>query len=243
MQYNSSAWKYDPLSVKKTLYKQGQSLFTNKSIRILIPNRYVNRKLCVLASTVQTLAMFAVVVEDKTWAMFCLPNLITLNINDASLVEVDGEEHVQLTYPAHDEVSPNKMVLADSTLAYKIFDCFYQSGYRPWFINYMNYGRLLFLSKKYADIVLSSNNIAVELVVAQLSLCKDDYTKTYRSSIKDGYDVRMDKNLVISPLENILLGATNFATQVNGAYLNQGILTALTQPSERSEPIEQILRM
>lgn len=243
MKYSSKDWKCSKAVVDKALKIVNKQIIAMADLKLYIPNRYVERKFCILEDRVQTLAIFAVVVDGQ-WAMFCLPNMMTLEVNSIAMVEVDGEEFIQLSYEKGDLICENTLVFCDSTICYRIIDLYHLSGYHPWFVGYENYGKILELTRQYASLRLSDNNVASELIVAQSSRSKKDHSVTFRNSLKGmPYNPVMDNDLYVAPTENILLGTTNFMTQVNGAYLNHGLLTALTKPTEKGEKLEEVLRM
>ena len=220
----------------------GQKLVARQSLKVYIPYRYFDRKLAVLGTVVSTVCIFCVVLDTGQWGLCSLPNQIHLTPESTTMDKMDDEDYMVLSFPKGSTITNNSNLVRNTTVVYDVYDRFYSNGYRPWFIDYDNYCKLLQHADRCAGIRLSHNNCALELTVAQICKNPDDRTQTYRHILKDGYDPKKVKPPYVAPLQSVLFNANNTSTRIVGAYLNQGILSAMTYRSERSEPIEELLR-
>lgn len=231
----------DKVNVQKSMDIVGDELIAKQALRIAIPYRYFNRKLAVLGEMITSVIIFAVIVENK-WDLMMLPTMMNLTPDETTMESLDGEDYMVLSFDKGSVISPNVNLVRVDQVAYDIYDGFYGSGYKPWFIDYHDYGKLLALSQRYADIKLGPNNIPLELTVAQTAKVANDRALSYRHSLSRGYTTGLSKEPFIAPLQSVLFGANNLSTQLVGAYLRDGILTAMTYPSTKSEPAEELLR-
>lgn len=231
----------DRVNVKKALKIVGDELIAMKDLKICIPYRFFNRRLASLGETIMTSVVFAVVVGD-TWDLMMTPAMISLTPEETTVEVIDDEDFMVLSFSKNSVVSPNVNMVRSDQVAWEIYDGFYGSGYKPWYIWYDDYSKLLALATKYSGINLGPNNVPHELVVAQISKDAKDRSQVYRGSLRRGYVAGSTTEPYVTPLQSVLFGANNVATQLVGAYLRDGVLTAMTYPSTKSEPIEELLR-
>lgn len=239
---NTATLTEDRAAVGACIVTMGGKLVASQALKIYIPYRYFDRKLASLGTVVSTACIFCVVLEDGRWGLCSMPNQIHLTPASTTMDKMDDEDYMVLSFAKGGTISNNSQLTRNTTVVYDIYDRFYSSGYRPWFVDYDNYCKLLQHADRCAGIRLSHNNCALELTVAQICKNPDDRTVTYRHILKDGYDKKKVKAPYVAPLQSVLFNANNTSTRIVGAYLNQGILSAMTYRSERSEPIEELLR-
>ncbi len=240
---NTSKLIRDRENVKKSFVTMGDKLVAGRDIKIYIPYRYFNRKLATLGEMTSTVMIFCVMIDDVHWDLCALPNMVNLTPVSTTMDVMDDEEYMVLTFPKGSTITPNGNLVRDSNIVYNIYDGFYSSGYCPWFIGYMDYGKLLQHAGSYGGLTLSHNNNAIELTVAQIAKNPEDRSMSFRKTLTAfPYKQGKSKEPFIAPLQSVLFNANNTSTRIVGAYLNNGILSALTYPSTRSEPIEEILR-
>ncbi len=231
----------DRVNVPKALKIVGDELIAVKELKIAIPYRFFNRKLASLGETITTTVVFAVIVGN-TWDLMMVPAMLSLTPEDTTVEVIDDEDFMVLSFGRGAVVSPNVNMIRSDQVAWEIYDGFYGSGYKPWYVWYDEYSKLLALAGKYSGINLSPNNLPHELTVAQIARDSKDRTLAYRLSLRRGYVAGTTQEPYITPLQSVLFGANNLSTQLVGAYLRDGILTAMTYPSTKSEPIEELLR-
>lgn len=231
----------DKVNVPKSMKIVGDELIAVKDLKIAIPYRYFDRKLAFLGEVITSVIAF-MVITGNTWDLMMLPSMISLKPDDTTVEILDDEDYMILSFSKGSVISPNVILVRDDNVAWELYDGLYCSGYKPWFMNYDDYGKLLMHTRLYADMNLGSNNIPQELLVAQTAKVMSDRSLSFRNTLSRGYVSGVTPEPFISPLQNVLFGANNLATQLVGAYLRDGILTAMTYPSTKSEPTEELLR-
>lgn len=231
----------DRENVKKAVKVLGGELVATKDLKIAIPYRFFNRRLATLGETITSAVVFPVIVGN-TWDLMMVPSKLSLTPEETTVEMIGDEDYMILSFSRGSVISPNTKMIRSDQVAWEIYDGFYGSGYKPWYIWYDEYSKLLALAEKYAGIRLGANNVPHELTVAQIAKNSKDRTQAYRLSLRRGYIAGTTEEPFITPLQSVLFGANNLATQITGAYLRDGILTAMTYPSTKSEPIEELYR-
>ena len=123
----------DRENVKKALKVVGQELIAMKDLKIAIPYRFFNRKLASLGETITSTVVFAVVVGN-TWDLMMIPAMISLTPEDTTVEVIDEEDFMILSFSRGCVVSPNTKMIRSDQVALEIYDGFYGSGYKPWYI-------------------------------------------------------------------------------------------------------------
>jgi hypothetical protein len=129
----------------------------------------------------------------------------------------------------------------DNRLLYNVYNEFIAKGSIPWFFNYRDLGGLFEHSGKYSGTVLGANHIIHEMVAATISRDPDKLNNQYRHRLNSLSDLEGTKPTVIK-LNSVAYNATNTTAKLIGAYYEEGVVSALINPSTTAEPIESILR-
>ena len=102
-------------------------------------------------------------------------------------------------------------------------------------------GKLFDTAKKHAKTSADILPSVVEFMAAYIARYKNDRTKYLREVAKTPKDFDM-KNLAWVPMRNVFWSAPGTVNKLAGAYFEQGVTSALVNPSQRVEKIESVLR-
>ena len=132
-------------------------------------------------------------------------------------------------------------LVKQATLVYKIFDEFIARGRTPWYLDYNDLAKLFMSADRHAGVNLSTSHAILEMFAA--AICRDsaDKTKYYRHTVSSQDEIHTRPPVVIA-LRNITHGATNTTAKLLGSYWNEGLTSALVNPSMKVEAIEELLR-
>lgn len=228
--------------VLSTFIIKGDSVATTTGCKIYIPSRYERQHLMDIGQVVNTLGIYAIVVEDKYWALHNVCSRVNLSVDSISKVKVNEEEYYEFTFDKGSVVITNTNLIVNDTLPYYIFNEIINKGKIPWYLDYTDLSKLFGTCSDYSGVSLGRDNAPIEVIVATISRQKDNKTQHYRYQIGDKKD--MDKHTPeIIPMRNVFYGATNLASRLIGSHLDaEGLTAALVHPSERNEGVEELLR-
>lgn len=225
-------------AVKQSLKQVGESLIANKECRIYLPFRFSERKLAIVAGEIRIVGIYAIVVDD-VYAVSSACAMIQITPSSTSIVSFDGSEYYEFTFVKGAVIIPNCNLVKEDTLVYNIYDEIIAKGHIPWYLSYMDLGKLFITSQFHGGLSLGPTNIPLEILAASIARSKDDRTLYYRHTIDtlEGKD-----SSVKIPFRNVIFGATNTTARLTGAYFEDGLTSTLVNPSETTEGIETILR-
>lgn len=210
------------------------SIVTKQRLKVLVPKRYEEHKLAVISADIRVLATYALVVGEE-YTVSRAMSMIQLTPMSTNIIDVDNEDYYEFEFDKGSVFTPNRFLVMQDTICYFVYDEYMAKGNSPAFFDYEDLGKTFDTASELSGFNIAASNIPIEMITA--SICRDQDQKTvyYRHS-------EMKKDCVNVALRNVSLGATNTTARLNGAYFDQGLRSALINPSKSVEPIETLLR-
>jgi len=232
----------DAAKVRAALTVQAdKSVTTAKSLKIYIPERYVEKKLAVIAAEIYILGVFAMVVDDRHYAVSTTNAMMRIKPSTISTVKFDGDSYLEFEFEPGSVVFATTELIKTDTLVYYIFDEFIAKGRVPWFIEYEDLAKIFESAEKHAGVALGKQHSIIEMFAAAIARDAKKRSSYYRHSLAPRASAADEAPLFI-PLRSIVDGATNTTAKLMGSYWNDGLTSALRNPSEKTERIERLLR-
>lgn len=237
-----SRWKRDPKKVHASLELQPKgSITTARGCTIYIPERFIEKQLAEISNEIYIVGIFAIVVDDKYYGVSTTNAMMRITPTSVRTVKFDDSSYLEFYFePGSTVIATNELVM-QPTLVYRIFDEIIARGKAPWYLDYNDLSKLFMSSDRHAGVKFSSSHAILEMFAAAIARSSDDKTKYYRHEIKTQDDVSAKPPVVIA-LRDITHGATNTTAKLLGSYWNDGLTSALANPSEKVEAIEELLR-
>jgi len=215
-------------------------MITKKGCSIYIPESYQDHRLVNIGVETYILGMFAIVIGNE-YGVSLAPAMMRINPDNIRTVKVDEVSYFEFTFEPGSTVVANVDVVQDNQILYTIYNEFIAKGSVPWYFTYRDMGELFSLARQYTATRLGANHAITELMVATISRNPDNLTQQYRHIVTKPQDLHQTPPKIIK-LNSVTYGATNTTAKLIGAYYEEGLISALVSPSERVEPIEDLLR-
>jgi hypothetical protein len=132
-------------------------------------------------------------------------------------------------------------VVKRSKLIYNAISEFIFKGKIPYYVNYDDLGRIFDTAKKYTGTKAVISPQIVEFMAAYITRKKADRTKFAREGASSLKDFSSDK-LTVVPMSSVFWSAPGTVNKIAGAYFEDGVTTAILQPSDKTHTVEKILR-
>ena len=232
--------KRDGDYVKKAFKQMDEQIIAVKECKIYFPERYQEKKLAKIAVESSVLAMYALVV-DNHYGVSKVPAMMPIRPDSVNSVKINDDHYFECVFSKGSTVCPNVNLVKNDTLLYDIFNEFIQNGKIPWYFNYKDLGELFKFSKKHTGTELGANRGVTELIIASIARNPNKLTEYYRHSISSLKDIEKNPPQIIK-LNSVSYGATDSMSKIIGGYFDEGVMSALVNPSEQIEPIEELLR-
>lgn len=217
-------------------------LIAKKALKILIPQRFEERNLASISNEINIAGIFAIVLDDTYYGVSTVNAMMRIEPSAIMKIDIDGVGYYEFLFePGSTMVSSVQLVKID-TIVYRIYDEFIAKGRVPWYLGYMDLGKIFDTASKHAGASVGDNREVIELLVSIVSRDSNNRQKYYRQSIKSMDDLVKNPPAFI-PLRSVTYTATNTTNKLAGSYFNEGMVSALVSPSEREERIEHLLRL
>jgi hypothetical protein len=217
-------------------------LVTRKGCKIYIPVRFTERGLATVGVEIIIVGICAIVVEDKYFSTMMVNALVRIEPNATNRVVFDGDEYFEFVFNPGATVIPSLSLVKQNTLVYRIFDEFINKGRIPWYTDYPTLAKLFDTAKKHAGANIGGDHEVTELIISMISRNPGMRSQYYRQIIDKPEDLQTNPP-IFSPLKSVIDSATNTTNKLAGSYMQEGIISALGSPSERTERIEALLRL
>lgn len=217
------------------------SIMALKSCKIHIPVRYEEKDIATISNKVSTVAIFAIILDDKYYGIVTIPSFINLEPSYVNKIKIDDVGYYEMDFEEGSTVISSVDLIKKDVMTYYIYNEFIAGGKIPWFFSYSDIIRLFDNAQKFAGARVGANFAITDMVAC--TICRDskDVTKFYRHQYKT-IDQEQNNPPVILPLRNVSSGASNTTAKLLGSYFSDGMTSALINPSERLEHIEELLR-
>lgn len=239
---DQTRWTRDPTKVHASLVQQpGGSVVTSQECKIYIPERFIEKQLAKISNEIYIVGIFGIVVDDKYYGVSTVNAMMRITPTSIRTVKFDDDSYLEFYFEPGSQVIATVELIMQATLVYKIFDEIIARGRAPWYIDYNDLAKLFMSSKRHAGVNFSNSHAILEMFAAAIARDSADKTKYYRHTVKSQDEI-VSRPPAIIALRNITHGATNTTAKLLGSYWNEGLNSALVNPSEKVEAIEELLR-
>lgn len=233
---------HDAKRVKESLFEtEDESLITKTGCKIYIPARFAERGLATVSVEIHIVGIYAMVIEDKYFATSLINTMVRITPEVTNTVSINGDDYYEFVFPAGSVIIPSLQLVKVNTLPYRIYDELFAKGRVPWYIGYYELARIYDSAKYHAGVNIGEDHEVTELLVSMITRYDKDRTVYYRQVAVSEEELRNNPPAFI-PLKSVAYSATNTLNKLAGSYMQDGIVSALVNPSERTERIENLLR-
>lgn len=219
--------------VLKVLVEQDDdSVYTTKDCSIFIPKKWLNTKLARIEERFYVLSILMVKVGND-YGTLNVATIIELGLTDYQTTLIDNVECIEFKYSAGEVVIKNLNAPIDNTLPYSITNIVTKKGCLIPYLSYDEFVRIPETFPKFSNLGTSSYAYTV-IYMAYVCRAVEDLRLRANLSKKNGY-----KNI---PLSSVQLAVENTLNKFSGGYLDEGVQSALINPSEKASMSEVILR-
>lgn len=235
-------WIRDAGKVREDLVTQSDgSVITRSGCVIHIPERFLEKGLARLEEDVTTVGIMAIAVKDKHYAVSTLNANVRLRPTRISTIRIDDVSYLEFAFDPGAIVFVETQVVKVDTIIYRIFDEIIAKGRVPWYMGYNDLVKLFATADKYAGVNLGRSHAILEMIASAISRDNRDRTKYYRQVVTS-QDDPIKRPPTTIPLRSITYGASNTTAKLMGSYWSDGMASALVNPADKVEKVEELLR-
>ena len=228
-------------NVRKHLRVENDQLLCDKPTYIHIPTRFMDKGLGEVGTNNTIFGIFPVILADtKEYGVFSVDAMVYINPFLTDEIEIDGVSYYSFYFEADTPIVSNMNVIKSDSIMYNILDEFLIKGKVPWYISYEDLCKFLDTAESHGGSNVAANYEIIEILSSMVARSVDNRKVYIRNAIEAKEDV--DKKIEYIPLSSVMYVATGTVNKLIGAYMEEGITSALVTASEESTRIEKLLR-
>lgn len=235
--------KHDARKVLDKIHtaEDGKVSISKGDLKIMFPKHYVNGKLGHIDSRFNVVGMYAIILDDKYYAVSLANAVMPLVPDEINVTVVDQAEYYVLGFPAGSVICPDLDLVKNNQLIYQIDYDIGSLGKTPWYLNTELMCRMFDTAKEYADVDLMASPAILDITIASRARDPENLLHYRKEDYKTQADFGKLK-VTFVPQKAVAFTATNTSARLLGPWLPDGIMSAMVQPSVENELIEDILR-
>lgn len=222
---------------------EDKSLVAKKTIKIYIPERFVERQLASIGPEIYIVGICAFVVDDRYYGISTTNAMMRIEPTATQTVKMDGDDYLEFLFEPGSRVLATTELLKTDTIVYQIFDEIVSKGRVPWYLgrSYEDLARLFDTADVHAGLKVGGNHAILEMIMTSIARNPENRAQYYRQIVKTREDL-IKKPPVYIPFRSVIWSATNTTAKLLGGYSSDGMVSALVNPAQRVERIESLLR-
>lgn len=232
--------KRNPAKIKSLLKVGGNITTALDNLRVIFPERYINRKLAILDQRVQVLSLYAILDDDGNYAVVNAPIIQTVTPSNITDVTVNGKPYKVLHFIKNNVMIPNNTLIMRDNFLYDLFDELFIKGNVPWYLDYNDVASIFLESKKYANSNIGKDPLSFEVLTSIITRDPNDKKIYARQTITPA---NMDKlKFSYIGLNNPYYSFDNTGAKLIGSRFGDGVNVAIVEPEKKTSATTDILR-
>lgn len=209
--------------------------FIGTKLEIFISTRFENYKCLHVDTTLTTLAIFDIVIDNKIEDSFFLPAIINMEPSEIKPVTIGDDKFIKATFQFGDCFIANTMVSKTQDFGYVIFYELINSGNRSKHLTYDKIVKIFDMLGSVCDVKANTNRKTAELLMSWIYRSKDNLSIFYRQT-------DMKEPPVTLMFKDTAHAAISTTGKLIGNYWDDSLRSAIVSPATETSDVEEILR-
>lgn len=236
MQYTRNA-----SNVRKHLRIENNQLLCDQPTYVHIPTRFMDKGLGEVGTNNTIFGIFPVILANsKEYGIFSVDAMVYIEPFLTDEIDIDGVSYYSFYFEADTPIVSNLDVIKNDSIIYNILDEFLIKGKVPWYIGYEDLCKFLDTAESHAASNVGANYEIIEILSSMIARSSNNRKIYIRNDIDSKEAI--NSKIEYIPLSSVMYVATGTVNKLIGAYMEEGIASALVTTSEESTRIEKLLR-
>lgn len=237
-----SKYKRDAQRVLEAIKEnQAGQIIAKEECKIQVPVRFSEIGLGEIGINTYTYGLFAIILASGEYSVCNINAIVELQPYKQTLVTINDIDYHEFHFEPGSVIIKTTDLVKREALLYRVFDEFIFKGKVPWYAEYEDLGKLFDSAKYHAGSNVGQNLEVIEFIASMITRYKADRTKYIRNSITSFNELSLN-NIDYVPLKSVFYSVNSTLNKIAGSYYNDGIASALINPSREVGNIEAILR-
>lgn len=231
-----------PEAVRAALVKNAAGqILTRQDLTVYFPVRFAERELATLGVEVKVIGVLCMALASGEYSVWNGLGRFVFRPERITKTMFDDVEYYQLSFPANSVVLPSMEIMRDNTVIYPVLDEFWFRGKVPWYLEYDDMLRMFGTAKVMAASDTGDVMETLEAITSIIARNPAKRTELYRHTL-GGKRYGSSKDLSWVPLASVQYSVTSPLGKLAGGYFNDGVVSALTTPTDTVSSVERVLR-
>lgn len=217
------------------------SVLTREHCRIQVPQRWFDIKLGSITDITTVYGFFPIIFDDDKYTVMNICAMMDITPSRTTTVTINEESYYEFHFDANTQVIRTLTLVKVDTLTYNVFDEFIMKSKVPWWGSIDDLCSLFDSAQKHAGSFIGKVPQSTEFLVGVIARRIEERSKFLRQTAKNLEDYNIDK-IEFVPLLSVLYSVNNTVSKLSGAYFNDGVVSAIVNPSTKTSKVEKILR-
>lgn len=232
--------KRNPNAAGVYLFSDEESYIAKRPCKIIFPKRYEDKSLAFISTECYVYGFFMLLFDNGEYTILNILTFVKLIPQKLEVIDINGDDYYQMSFFTGDVVMPRKVLVSDDAV-YPVMQEMYFNAKIPFYATYNDIGNLFRTALTHGNSTVASNYEVFELIVAAIARSAKDKTLNIRHAGKKLSDFDIE-NIVYAGLNNVFLSVNSTTSRLNGAYTEDGIVSALVKPAKKTDIVEAVLR-
>lgn len=234
-------YKRNGKKVRDLLTVNNKQIYCKQDCYVHVPTRYIDRDIGTIGADTSAFGIIPIILADTLeYGLLSVNSVVKLNPFSSETIEVNGDTYYQYFFEANTPVILNTSVVRKDTIIFNILDEFIIKGKVPWYVSYEDLAKFLDTANSHAGSRVAQNYEVIEVLASIVSRDVNNRKAYIRSTAKDKDYIL--KNTEYVPMASVMYSVSGTANKLIGAYMDEGITSALVTPSEEVSGVERLLR-
>jgi len=217
------------------------SVVCREGCKVYIPQRYVNKGLANVGETCWSVGEFVMATDSGFYCATLVPAIMILTPTEVRQVKLDGNPYYELSFAPGSTVFETTWIPKTDSCIPPLFNELIINGNAPYGWSLFDLAKCFHLAPKYTGFKMGANPQVFETIINIISRDPEDLNKQYRNVPQALADVYKKPPTIVG-LRNPAVTSTNTVAKLIGSYFQDGVVSALINPSDRVEGVEALLR-
>lgn len=238
----SKASLRDAEKVHAILKEVGGQVITTQGCEITFPVRFETVGLASVGSSTSFYGLFKITTADGMYHAIhnCMATIHSEPDSVETITTEDDESYYVLKYFPGSVVIKDVNLLRDKNIVTKVYKEFIVNGKVPNYVSYEDMNRVFDTVKEFTGQNIGNTYEILAVPISIIARNPNDLNQFYREIIND-----VDINQVLPayvPSSSVNFSANSAMTKITGGYFYSGVVSAINNPTEKTEMIDYVLR-
>lgn len=207
-----------------------EQLICTEDCFIEVPTRFMTSGLGNLSAKSNVYGSLAILDKKGNYTVTNIPNLLEIEPHDITTFELDEDEteYYRFEFKRGQPVFLDMNVVMSDDLMYNILNEYIFKGKIPWYIEPDDLYRIFDFAKSHANSNIQISYQILELIISTVVRNRKNRQMPFRLSHRSA---KTSKDFDFVPMANVYYGVQAPFNKLSGAYMQDGIISALvTKP-------------